>query len=251
MRIDAGLDTGDMLLKAETEIGAGRDRRGTGPRAWPRWARICWSKRWPASRRARSFPQKQDNAQATYAPLLKKEDGRIDWSQPAPAIHNRVRGLQPWPGAYTTFRGQALHIWKSRAAGRWPPTREPNPGALASAPAARSRRTAARAPWNFSKCSSKAASACSAADFANGQRLAENENLRRVAQFESAARIRLFRHLRRHPPSARRTIWRLIVTGLPATAAAVFTQNRVQAAPVQLCRRHSERCRAAASAPSW
>jgi len=59
-------------------------------------------------------PQKQDPAQATYAPLIKKEDGLIDWRQPAQAIHNRVRGFQPWPGAYTRFRGQQLHIWKSR-----------------------------------------------------------------------------------------------------------------------------------------
>ncbi|MGB7758993.1 MAG: methionyl-tRNA formyltransferase, partial [Bryobacteraceae bacterium] len=59
-------------------------------------------------------PQKQDSSQATYARLLKKEDGIVDWSQPAQSIHNRVRGLQPWPGASTTFRGQALHIWKSR-----------------------------------------------------------------------------------------------------------------------------------------
>jgi methionyl-tRNA formyltransferase len=59
-------------------------------------------------------PQKQDPTQATYAPLLKKEDGLIDWHRPAQAIHNRVRGFQPWPGAYTRFRGQQLHIWKSR-----------------------------------------------------------------------------------------------------------------------------------------
>ena len=44
-------------------------------------------------------PEKQDASQATYAPLLKKEDGQIDWTQPAAAIHNRIRGLQPWPGA--------------------------------------------------------------------------------------------------------------------------------------------------------
>jgi methionyl-tRNA formyltransferase len=48
--------------------------------------------------------------------LLKKENGLIDWRQPAQAIHNRVRGFQPWPGAYTRFRGQQLHIWKSRLA---------------------------------------------------------------------------------------------------------------------------------------
>jgi methionyl-tRNA formyltransferase len=62
-------------------------------------------------------PEKQDGSQATYAPLLKKEDGRIDWKQAAGSIHNRVRGFQPWPGAFTTFRGQTLHVWKTRGPG--------------------------------------------------------------------------------------------------------------------------------------
>ncbi len=60
------------------------------------------------------IPEKQDNAQASYAPMLKKEDGLVDWNWPAETIHNRVRGLQPWPGAYTMFRGQRLYIWKTR-----------------------------------------------------------------------------------------------------------------------------------------
>ena len=56
-------------------------------------------------------PEKQDSARATYAPILKKEDGLIDWKRPAADIHNRVRGLQPWPGAYTGLRGQyAPHL---------------------------------------------------------------------------------------------------------------------------------------------
>ena len=54
-----------------------------------------------------------------YAPLIKKEDGLIDWRRPAAAIHNQVRGLQPWPGAYTGLRGQMLHVWKSRRGRRF------------------------------------------------------------------------------------------------------------------------------------
>ena len=126
MRIDAGLDTGDMLLKAETAIGPdenalelrpapGRDGRG------------------PAGGNAGGAggghyrPEKQDPAQATYAPLLKKEDGLIDWTRAAAAIHNQVRGLQPWPGAYTgVSRADAARAggraWRTLA-GR-PPSRE-------------------------------------------------------------------------------------------------------------------------------
>ena len=55
--------------------------------------------------------QPQDDAQATFAPILNKEDGRIDWNLPALEVWNRIRGLRPWPGAYTTFRGKNLHIW--------------------------------------------------------------------------------------------------------------------------------------------
>jgi len=53
-------------------------------------------------------------APATLAPILKKEDGLIDWTWPAAKIFNRSRGFLPWPGAYSHFRGQLFHIWRSR-----------------------------------------------------------------------------------------------------------------------------------------
>jgi methionyl-tRNA formyltransferase len=56
-------------------------------------------------------PAAQDNSRATFAPILKKDDGRIDWSLSAHKIYNRIRGLQPWPGAFTTFRGKTCQIW--------------------------------------------------------------------------------------------------------------------------------------------
>src|SRR6266487_2838474 len=55
-------------------------------------------------------PRPQNHAEASYAPMLKKEDGRIDWNRSAREIYNRMRGLAPWPGTYTTFRGQACHV---------------------------------------------------------------------------------------------------------------------------------------------
>jgi methionyl-tRNA formyltransferase len=113
MRIDAGLDTGDMLLKARTEIGGEETAIELGNRLAVMGADLLVE---TLERLARGSltPEKQNPAEATYAPLLKKEDGLIDWRRPAGAIHNRVRGLQPWPGAYTRIRGQALHIWRSR-----------------------------------------------------------------------------------------------------------------------------------------
>jgi methionyl-tRNA formyltransferase len=60
--------------------------------------------------RGEAMREHQDNDEATLAPILKKEDGLIDWSKAASTIYNRFRGFQPWPGAYTSFRGQQLTI---------------------------------------------------------------------------------------------------------------------------------------------
>jgi methionyl-tRNA formyltransferase len=111
MRIDAGLDTGDMLLRAETTIGPDENAIELGGRLAVMGADLLVE---TLARIETIVAQKQDASQATYAPILKKEDGWIDWRLPALAIHNRVRGLLPWPGAYTRFRGQTLHIWKSQ-----------------------------------------------------------------------------------------------------------------------------------------
>jgi methionyl-tRNA formyltransferase len=56
-------------------------------------------------------PIPQDSTQASYAPILTKEQGRIDWSLTAGEIYNRIRGLAPWPGTFSTFRGRLCHIW--------------------------------------------------------------------------------------------------------------------------------------------
>jgi methionyl-tRNA formyltransferase len=113
MRIDAGLDTGEMLLKAETEIGSEENAIELGQRLALMGADLL-IETLDGLERGTIVPQPQDQTEATLAPILKKEDGLIDWRQPAQAIHNRVRGLQPWPGAYTKFRGQRLHIWRSQ-----------------------------------------------------------------------------------------------------------------------------------------
>jgi len=131
MQIDAGLDTGPMLLKYETEIG----RDETAPELTVRLAEagaplIAETLRGLDGGTIRAIPQ--DHSQATLAPPLKKEDGRIDWWLSARKIHNRIRGLQPWPGAFTTFRGKSCQIWgkplKPVAAGGMPgiilPTKE-------------------------------------------------------------------------------------------------------------------------------
>jgi methionyl-tRNA formyltransferase len=108
MRIDAGLDSGDILLKWSTEIGPEEDALALGLRLAETGAELL-----VRTLRDNPAPVKQDPSEATYAPILKKEDGRIDWTWPAQKIVNRARGFVPWPGAYTTFRGQLFHIWKA------------------------------------------------------------------------------------------------------------------------------------------
>jgi methionyl-tRNA formyltransferase len=112
MRIDAGLDTGDMLLKWETEIGPEENALDLGIRFSDAGAQLLVD-----TLRDNPAPVKQDPNQATLAPILKKEDGEIDWNWPAAKIFNRSRGFLPWPGAYSFFRGQMFHICKSRVSG--------------------------------------------------------------------------------------------------------------------------------------
>jgi methionyl-tRNA formyltransferase len=158
MRIDAGLDTGDMLLKAETEIGPDENAVELGSRLAVMGADLLVK---TLGGLAAIVPEKQDNTEASYAPMLKKEDGSIDWNWPVEAIHNRVRGLQPWPGAYTMFRGQRLYIWKTRIVWKTPI----EGGSLTLVEVQLEGRK--RMP---------------AADFANGQRISENELWRELRQ---------------------------------------------------------------------
>jgi len=110
MRINEGLDTGDMLLKWETEIGPEETAPELGERLAQAGADLAVR---TMAEIDRIRPEPQDNAQATYAPILIKEDGRIDWHKPAREILNRMRGFDPWPGAYATLRGQKFQIWKA------------------------------------------------------------------------------------------------------------------------------------------
>ncbi|MBS1826589.1 MAG: methionyl-tRNA formyltransferase [Acidobacteria bacterium] len=120
MKIDAGLDTGDMLLMRETNIGPEENSTELSERLSIIGARLLIETLDGLSAGSIT-PRKQDNALATYAPILKKEDGLIDWQLSAAQIHCRVRGFFPWPGGYTTFRNQRLHVWKARLAPEPPP----------------------------------------------------------------------------------------------------------------------------------
>jgi methionyl-tRNA formyltransferase len=110
MRIDAGMDTGEMLLQEQIDIAP----EETAPELTESMAEagaplMVETLRGVATGKLIARPQ--NDGEATYAPLLKKEDGRMDWKRPAQEIYNRMRGFAPWPGAYTSFRGQTCPLW--------------------------------------------------------------------------------------------------------------------------------------------
>jgi methionyl-tRNA formyltransferase len=110
MRIDAGMDTGDMLLQTEISIGP----RETTPELATRMAEAgapVMAETLLSLAEGRLTPKAQKNEDASYAPLLKKEDGRIDWYRSAAEIYNRMRAFTPWPGAYSIFRGRLCHLF--------------------------------------------------------------------------------------------------------------------------------------------
>ena len=171
MRIDAGLDTGPMLLKAETAIGADETALNLGRRLSVMGADLL-IEALDALAAGCIVAQPQENAQASYAPMLKKEDGRIDWIRSAAQIHNQVRGMQPWPGAYSSFRGGALHLWRARpveaGAGHSPGTLFRIKPLLVACGAG---------ALELIEVQMEGRKRMPAADFANGQRLVENEIL--------------------------------------------------------------------------
>jgi len=115
MLMDAGLDTGDMLVKRSLAIGPDE----TAGELHERLARLGRETMEETLRQlcaGELAPEKQDDNLTSYAPMLKKEDGRLDWSRPADELHNLVRGLDPWPGAYTTLNGQLLKVARTRVA---------------------------------------------------------------------------------------------------------------------------------------
>lgn len=113
MLINAGLDTGDMLLKAETPIGPDETAEEVSERLSHMGADLA-VRTLSGLEQGTILPEPQNDSQASWAPVLKREDGLIHWDSSAYEIHNRARGFRPWPGAYTTWRGQRLHIWRSR-----------------------------------------------------------------------------------------------------------------------------------------
>jgi len=111
MFIEPTLDTGPILLQSKTSIGDTE----TAPELMERLAEIGATVLGETLARLKQLtPRPQHDRDATYAPILKKEDGLIDWSQSAFDIERRIRGFQPWPNAYTSFKSRSLILWEAQ-----------------------------------------------------------------------------------------------------------------------------------------
>jgi len=115
MMMDAGVDTGDIIIQEETSVGEGETCDGLHDRLAIMGANLLLTAigQLEAGTAVRT---PQDHQQATYAPRLKKEDGRIDWGRDAADIVNFIRGLSSTPGAYTSLAGKVLKIFRAEAA---------------------------------------------------------------------------------------------------------------------------------------
>jgi methionyl-tRNA formyltransferase len=124
MLIDEGLDTGPTLLQRSLAIGP----EETAVQLEPRLARLgaeLLVETVAGLGAATLVPRPQDAARATLAPILRKEDGAIDWTRAAGETANRARGFTPWPGTFTFFEGRLLKVIRARAVDA--PARKPAP----------------------------------------------------------------------------------------------------------------------------
>ena len=115
MRIDEGLDTGDILLQRESTIESEETAESIALPLAEIGAELM-VETLHGLEIGEIRPMPQDDKRASLAPILKKEDGRIDFARTASEVFNRLRGFQPWPGAYTAFRGRTLQVHRARPA---------------------------------------------------------------------------------------------------------------------------------------
>ena len=178
MRIDAGMDTGDMLLQKEMDIGPTETTPQLAARMSEAGAPLMVETlRGIAAGKLAPQPQQHDDA--TYAPMLKKEDGRVDWARPANEIYNRMRAFTPWPGAYTTLRGRICHIVADPVSNQGSELSSPKgsgtPGTLRMTKAGLFVACGGATELHVLSVKREGSKMLAAAEFASGARLTEGE----------------------------------------------------------------------------
>lgn len=111
MRLDEGLDTGEILMQRSMTLAPDQTSLDVLPLLAETGASLMLETL-EGIAGGTIVPRKQDEALATYAPILTREDGRMDFSQPAMSVYNRWRGFQPWPGAWTMLGGKKLVAYR-------------------------------------------------------------------------------------------------------------------------------------------
>ncbi len=170
MQMDEGLDTGPVFGCKKTPIDPGESVQQLYDRLAAMGAGLM-------ERTVQGIvdgtlrAQPQDHSQATFAPMLKKEHGHIDWTMPAQAIHNRVRAFNPWPGTVTKFRGGACKILKTRVGD--PHTA--SPGSIVASKAGVAAVCGDRMLLEILSIQPENRKPVSGADFANGARIQAGE----------------------------------------------------------------------------
>jgi methionyl-tRNA formyltransferase len=191
MLLDEGLDTGALFLCDETEIGPDE----TTPELYDRLAAMgapLVVKTIEGIVAGTLKPRPQDGSQATFAPILKKEDGLLDWTKAAKEIHNRVRAFNPWPGTVTKFRGTNCKILKTAVYGgprsanaiarsleKSPPLQS-EPGTVVATKGRLSVMCGNGVPLEILSIQPENRKSVSGADFANGARIQAGEKFEAV-----------------------------------------------------------------------
>lgn len=173
MRIDAGLDTGDILLQKKIPITINDNSESLASKLADLGAELM-VETLIGLRSGMVQPRRQDDSQATLAPILKKEDGLINFGRTANEIYNRLRGFQPWPGAYASFRGKQLQI---REAKPGEPERKLSPGELLLEQNRLTVGCGSGTALQLLEVQPEGKKRISALDFANGYRLVSGDRL--------------------------------------------------------------------------
>ena len=177
MQIDVGMDTGAVLLRREMEIGADE----TAPQLSARMAEAgapLVMETLEGLERGALHGEPQPSSLASYAPLLKREDGRIRWTMTAHQIYNRCRGFDPWPGTFAEFRGGRLRVWGRPAARELSPSGSAAPGSIQQVGAVLFAACGESTWLEVTEVQPEGRRRMTAAEFAAGARLARDERLK-------------------------------------------------------------------------
>lgn len=117
MQMDEGLDTGDMLLKTEVPVEKDETGGSLHDKLAQTGASLC-VKTLEQMEKGQIHPEKQGESPTKYAKMLDKKLGCIDWNKDAESIERLIRGLNPWPSAYTQWDGKIMKLWKAETVDR-------------------------------------------------------------------------------------------------------------------------------------